>query len=131
MLTEMDGVSGSKQGRPTGRADGLHIIVVKHDAVIGQGVDVGGGNLVGAMEADVIPTLEGSKVWLILACPLFYCQIKVLQDYDTMFWNTRTTGLGIWLTVEHVNCPCTFISCCGDDIILPILKHISYGVSWI
>ena len=38
-------------------ADGVDIVIVKDDPGVCQRVNVGGGDLIGAMETDIIPTL--------------------------------------------------------------------------
>ena len=43
------------ESTPAGGADGVNIVVVEDDPGVGQAVNVGGWDLVGAMEANIIP----------------------------------------------------------------------------
>ena len=47
----------SHQSTPAWRADGVNVVVVEDEARVGEGVDVGGGDLVGPVEADIVPAL--------------------------------------------------------------------------
>jgi len=52
----MYGVSSRHQGTPTGGTDGVDIVILQDDPTVGQRVDVGGRDLVGAVEADIVPS---------------------------------------------------------------------------
>lgn len=54
----MNGIHARHERRPGGGAHGLHIMVVKDDPVVGQGVQVRGGHLVRPVESHVIPALN-------------------------------------------------------------------------
>ena len=56
--TRVDGVHSRHEGASAWGADGVDVVVVQDDSRVGQGVNVGGGDLVGAMEADIIPALK-------------------------------------------------------------------------
>lgn len=49
------GVLAGEQGRPTGSAQCRDVVAVEDHAVVGEGVDVGRGYLVAAVEAHVVP----------------------------------------------------------------------------
>lgn len=53
----MDGVLPGHEGRPGGRAYRRHVVVVENEARVSQGVQVGRGDLVRAVEAHVVPAL--------------------------------------------------------------------------
>lgn len=57
----MDGVLPGEEGRPGGGAQCLSVMAVQDNPVVGQGVDVGGGDLVAAVETHVVPTLNVKK----------------------------------------------------------------------
>ena len=54
----MYGVSSRHQGTSTGGTDGVDIVILQDDPAVGQRVDVGGRDLVGAVEADIVPSLQ-------------------------------------------------------------------------
>ena len=49
------------QGTSAGCANGVNVVVLQHDAAIGQSVNVRSRNLVGAMKTDIIPALERNR----------------------------------------------------------------------
>ena len=57
-LTCMYGVTTRHQCTPTGGTDGVHIVILQDDPTVGQRVDVGCRDLVGAVEADIVPSLQ-------------------------------------------------------------------------
>ena len=57
-FTCLDRMSASEESGPGRGTDGAHVVVVEDDAIVGQVVDVRGGNLVRPMEAYVVPTLR-------------------------------------------------------------------------
>ena len=54
----MYGVTAGHEGTPTGGADGVDIVVLQDYPTVGQRVDVGSRDLVGAVEADIVPALQ-------------------------------------------------------------------------
>ncbi len=53
----MNRMHSSHESAPAGRADGVDVIVVQNESTVCEGIDVGSGDLVGAVKADVIPSL--------------------------------------------------------------------------
>jgi hypothetical protein len=56
--TRVYGVVACHEGAPAWRADGVDIVIVEDDAGVGKGVNVRRRDLVGAVEADIVPTLK-------------------------------------------------------------------------
>ena len=54
----MYGVTAGHEGTPTGGADGVDIVVLQDYPTVGQRVDVGSRDLVGAVEAHIVPALQ-------------------------------------------------------------------------
>ena len=57
VLTQMYGMHAGHESPSARSADGVDIVIVEDDSGVGQRVNVGGGDLVGSMETDIIPTL--------------------------------------------------------------------------
>ena len=57
-LTCVYGVTAGHEGTPAGGADGVDIVVLQDYPTVGQRVDVGSRDLVGAVEADIVPALQ-------------------------------------------------------------------------
>ena len=62
----MYGVVSGHDGTPAGRADRHGVVAVHDDAVVGQGVDVRGRNLVRTVETDVVPALKDGNATVLL-----------------------------------------------------------------
>ena len=65
----MYGVLPRHERAPARAADGVDVVVVEDEARVGQRVDVGGGDLVRAVETHIVPALQqwsGSKAGCIL-----------------------------------------------------------------
>ena len=60
----MYGMSARHEGAPGWGTDGVDIVVLENDSAVGQAVNVGGGDLVGPVEAHVVPALDDLKVFL-------------------------------------------------------------------
>ena len=57
VLTQMYGMHARHESPSAWSADGVDIVIVEDDSGVGQRVNVGGGDLVGSVETDIIPTL--------------------------------------------------------------------------
>ena len=57
VCTQVYGMHARHQSPSARSADGVDIVIVKDDPGVCQRVNVGGGDLIGAMETDIIPTL--------------------------------------------------------------------------
>ena len=57
----MYGMSARHEGAPGGSTDGVNIVVLEDHSAVGQAVNVGGGDLVGPVEAHVVPALRSVK----------------------------------------------------------------------
>ena len=51
-------MSAGHESTSAGGADGVDIVVIEDDAGVGETVNVGSWDLIGAMETDIIPTLK-------------------------------------------------------------------------
>ena len=51
-------MAASHQGAPAGGADGVDIVVVEDHPGVGQRVNVGGRNLIGAVKTNIVPALN-------------------------------------------------------------------------
>ena len=51
-------MSASHESTSAGSADGVDIVVIENDPGVGETVNVGGGDLIGTVETDIIPTLK-------------------------------------------------------------------------
>jgi hypothetical protein len=58
-LTRVCGVLPRHEGRSGRCAEGRHVVAVQDDAVVGQRVDIRCWDLRGAVEAHVVPSLNG------------------------------------------------------------------------
>ena len=54
----MYGVLPRHERAPARAADGVDVVVVEDEARVGQRVDVGGGDLVRAVETHIVPALQ-------------------------------------------------------------------------
>lgn len=54
-------IFAGEQRRSRRGAQRWHVVAVENDAVVSESVDVGRRDLVGAVETDVVPTLN--KIW--------------------------------------------------------------------
>ena len=61
----MYGMVTGHDGTPAGRADRHGVVAVQNHAVVSQGVDVRGRNLVRTVETDVVPALKDGKATVI------------------------------------------------------------------
>lgn len=57
-LTCVDGIFAGHEGGARGRAKGGCVVAVEDHPVVGQCVDVGGGDLVRPVETDIVPSLQ-------------------------------------------------------------------------
>jgi len=62
----MNRMKSSHEGASAGRANGVDIVVMQNETAEGQGVQVWSGDLVGAVETNIIPTLgRNRKIYTI------------------------------------------------------------------
>ena len=54
----MYGVTARHEGTSAGGADWVNIVVLQDDPTVGQSVDVRSRDLVGAVKADIVPSLK-------------------------------------------------------------------------
>eukprot|EP00095_Tigriopus_kingsejongensis_P003610 snap_masked-scaffold49_size462716-processed-gene-0.3 protein:Tk03610 transcript:snap_masked-scaffold49_size462716-processed-gene-0.3-mRNA-1 annotation:"elongation factor g" len=57
----MNGIKAGHQSPTTRGADVIDVELIEDHTTVGQCVDVGGGNMIGAVEADIVPALGGTR----------------------------------------------------------------------
>ena len=65
-LTGVYGVVPGHDGTPAGRANRHGVVAVQNHAVVSEGVDVRGRNLVRTVETDVVPALKDGNATVLL-----------------------------------------------------------------
>jgi hypothetical protein len=68
-----DGVIPGEEGRSGRGATVLGIVSVKNDAVVGEGVQVGGGDLIRAMETDIVAALDCRNSVSLFMLSIVHC----------------------------------------------------------
>jgi hypothetical protein len=84
-----DGVIPGEEGRSGRGATVLGVVSVKDDAVVGEGVQVGGGDLIRAMETDIVAALDcrNSQIVSVCLCCRLYTVINFINPvlYNRFF----------------------------------------------
>ena len=74
----MNRIHSSHQSTSARAADRINIIIVEDNAVVCQGINIGGHNLIGAMKANIIPALLPNRhinvIWA-LECTVLVSRI--------------------------------------------------------
>ena len=75
----MYGVTARHEGTSAGGADGVNVVVLQDDPTVGQSVDVRSRDLVGAVEADIVPALQ-----YVIKISTNGCSVSLTRSSATM-----------------------------------------------